>query len=173
MLCSFAFSILLEGSFHAIRKCVHCVTFSTTTHPCFVSISASTFLGISNVPVMQNDMPESFPSITFFLRSNIEKLTPSLLRCSSICLLFSFENRVFNEIIVSDPIHLIDVKNSLLVRRRSRSSSEKSFFSVYQLDVMASTMICAVFFQICWIPKPFMTRRRALFLDFFNSSVIN
>jgi len=168
-----AFSSLLDGSFHAIRKCVHCVRFSSTTPPCFIRISANVFLGISNVPVMQNDTPVSLPSITFFLRSKIEKFTHSSLSNSSICLLSSFENRVLREMIVSSPIHFIDKRNSSFVRRRSMSSIEKFFFSAYQLAVIASTMICAVFLPICWIPKPFITRRNALFFDFFNSSVIS
>lgn len=147
--------------------------FSTTIAPCFVRISASIFLGISKVPVIQNDCPDNFPSITFFLRSNSQKLTPCVLNSSNIFLLSSFENHVLNAIIVSAPIHLIDKRNSSSVSRRSRSSIEKSFFSLYHLADIASTMICAVFFQICWMPKPFITRRRALFFDFFNSSAIS
>ncbi len=172
ILCSFAFSILLEGSLPAIRKCVPCVMFSTTTPPCFVRISARTFLGISNVPVMQNELPASFPSITFFLRSKIEKLIPSYASCSSRRLLFSFENRIFSAVMVSIPIPLIDTRNSSLISRRSRSSIENFCSSLYHLALIASTMICAVFLPMCWIPKPFIKRRNGLFFDFFSSSAI-
>ena len=166
-------STLLDESFPTIRKCVHCVTLSTTTPPCLSKISPSTFLGISNVPVMQNETHESFPSITFFLISKSPKWTPRFLRCSSTCLLLSFENRVSSEMIVSSPIHLIDVKNSLSVRSLSRSSSEKFFFSLYQRAMIASTMICAVFFPICWIPSQLITLHNGLFFDFLSSSVMS
>lgn len=84
---SFALSSLLDGLSPTMRKSVLCVRFSTSTQPCFARISPITFLGISNVPVIQNDFPDSFPSIVFFLKSKSEKLMPDSTSLSRIVLL--------------------------------------------------------------------------------------